>query len=148
MKSLGKQNHVPSVKSVMTPFQYSIDGNDLLGRAQDEMAEHGVRHLPVLIDGCLASVLSERDLRIALQADPDSPRTRRVAEVATRKAYVVELTEPLDVVLHHMAHAHADCALVVKDGKLVGIFTSTDACRAFGELLGEIYPRGGGDEAA
>ena len=28
------------------------------------------------------------------------------------------------------------------------IFTTTDACRTFGTLLRELFPRGGGDEAA
>ena len=36
-----------------------------------------------------------------------------------------------DRVLLHMADEHIGCALVVKDGRLAGIFTTTDACRVF-----------------
>jgi CBS domain-containing protein len=32
---------------------------------------------------------------------------------------------------------------VVKEGRLVGIFTATDACRALAELLREIFPVAG-----
>ena len=43
---------------------------------------------------------------------------------------------------------HIGSALVVKGGKLAGIFTMTDACRSFGEFLRSIFPDTGKDSAA
>ena len=60
----------------------------------------------------------------------------------------MELSEPLDVVLRRMVQANVESALVVKEGRLVGIFTRTDACRCFGELLRSLFPRGHDDDAA
>jgi hypothetical protein len=38
---------------------------------------------------------------------------------------------PLDIVLEQMASRHAGSVLVTRGGQLAGIFTATDACRAF-----------------
>jgi acetoin utilization protein AcuB len=133
--------HIPSIKSVMTPFPHSIGKGATVDEARAMMAKHKIRHLPVMDGERLTSVIDQRAIEL-------SPDAKRVWDVALRKAYVVALTEPLDVVLLHMAKEHLDCALVVKEGRLAGIFTFTDVCRTYGKLLGEIYPRGGGDEAA
>jgi hypothetical protein len=37
---------------------------------------------------------------------------------------------------------------VVKEERLVGIFTRTDACRNFAELLRSLFPRNHDDDAA
>ena len=45
--------------------------------------------------------------------------------------------------------ADVDVAVVVKDGRLAGIFTMTDAFRGFAEFLRTQFPSSaGGDEAA
>ncbi len=68
--------------------------------------------------------------------------------IGRHPAYVVELSEPLDIVVLHMARQRIDSALVVKNERLVGIFTMTDACRFLGGLLRSLFPRGQGDDAA
>lgn len=136
---------IPSIKSVMTPFPFSIGRGDSLETARAMMAEHGIRHLPVMSSGELASVVSEREIDLAQDSRAGA---KKVGDIALRGAYVVELTEPLDIVLSRMADEHLDCAVVVKGGKLVGIFTTTDACRAFSMLLRELFPRAGGNDAA
>jgi len=132
---------IPSIKSVMTPFPHSIGKDAGLDEARAMMAKHNIRHLPVRDGEHLTSVIEQRAIDLSKGA-------KRVGDVALRDAYVVELTEPLDVVLLHMAKEHLDCAVVVKDDRLAGIFTFSDVCRSYGELLKEIFPRGGGDEAA
>jgi acetoin utilization protein AcuB len=132
---------IPSIKAVMTPFPHSIGKGAGLDEARAMMTQHKIRHLPVMDGERLTSVIGRRAIDLSKGA-------KRVGDVALRDAYVVELTEPLDVVLLHMAKEHLDCAVVVKDDRLAGIFTFSDVCRSYGELLREIYPRGGGDEAA
>ena len=61
--------------------------------------------------------------------------TLRVRDVTLPDVYVVDLSTPLDEVLSHMARSHLSCALVRKGARLVGVFTTTDACRLFGEFL-------------
>jgi acetoin utilization protein AcuB len=132
---------IPSIKTVMTPFPHSIGKGAGLDEARAMMAKHKIRHLPVMDGERFTSIIDQRAINLSGEA-------KQVGDVALSKAYVVELTEPLDVVLLHMAKEHLDCAVVVKEGRLAGIFTFSDVCRSYGELLREIYPRGGGDEAA
>jgi CBS domain-containing protein len=47
-----------------------------------------------------------------------------------------------------MADRHVGSALVTRGDKLVGIFTTTDACRALARVLHELHPDKGPDEVA
>ena len=60
----------------------------------------------------------------------------------------MDLSEPLDRVLSKMARLQVGSVLVVKEDRLAGIFTVTDACRSFAECLRAQFPGEGGDEAA
>ncbi len=137
-----KLKRIPPVKLAMTPFPFSIDCSDSLENAAEMMESHSIRHLPVMDRGKPVGVVSARDLSRA------GKEQRQVGDVAHLEAYVVDLSTPLDRVLAHMAHGHLDAALVVKSGRLVGIFTLTDACREFSDCLQAFFPSGGGDEAA
>jgi CBS domain-containing protein len=110
------------------------------------MKQHGIRHLAVKSEGELVAVITERDIRNARNLNSDADDLS-VGEICLRHAYVVELSEPLDRVLLGMADQHIDSALVVKDGKLAGIFTISDACRGFRKLLRSLFPSGGDDAA-
>jgi acetoin utilization protein AcuB len=128
--------HVPRIKSVMTPFPHSVAADATVAEAQALMASHHVRHLPVKKGTSLIGVISEREVRLAL--DPQRGKGDpglRVRDVASLDVYVVDLSTPLDEVLAYMARSHVSCALVRKGTRLVGVFTTTDACRLFGEFL-------------
>ena len=77
-----------------------------------------------------------------------SGRGRRVRDICTLDPWIVATTAPLDAVLAKMARDQIQTALVVKGGRLAGIFTLTDACRHFAAVLRQKFPGSGGDEAA
>ncbi|MGD8375623.1 MAG: CBS domain-containing protein [Acidobacteriota bacterium] len=132
--------HMPAVKSMMTPFPYSVEAAAALDDARRMMVDHHIRHLPVVENGRLVGALSDRDV--------DRGGEGRVRDVLLRELYVVDLDEPLDNVLLRMAERHIDAALVTREGKLAGIFTVTDACRRFCEFLRAWFPRGEDGKAA
>ncbi len=138
---------IPRVKSVMTPFPYSIDLAAPLARAREMMAKHGFHHLPVMKDGALVGVVSDRRAREALETagGGSEPTVETAAEL---EPLVVELGARLDSVALEMAARQVDSAVVVKEGRLAGIFTATDACRCLGRYLRAEFPLGGGDEVA
>ncbi len=141
---------MPTIKSVMTPFPYSVDVSASLAAAQDFMRVHRIHHLPVTRDGELAGVITDRDIKLVLGPDfayPDAEQTS-VAEGMKREAYIVEMDTRLDEVLAHMAEKHLGSAIVTRRGKLAGVFTATDACRHFAEFLRDQIRRSGGDNAA
>ena len=144
-----KLKKIPAVKEVMTPFPYSIDARESLDRAKEMMSEHKIHHLPVVDQGAPIGVISHRHLRRTLdQSEQNGEAPPLVADVPREEAYVVDLSAPLDRVLLRMAEDRLGAALVVKDDRLAGIFTLSDACRYFAEYLRQRFPSSGGDEAA
>jgi acetoin utilization protein AcuB len=131
---------IPQIRSVMTPFPYSIDAGASLPEAQATMAEHDVRHLPVTHGDELVGVVTDRDLKNFLDPTLGIPQLRRVREIMVSDAYIVDLPEPLDNVLLAMARRRIGCALVVRGERLAGIFTTTDATRLLGELYRRLRP--------
>lgn len=140
----------PSLTHAMTPFPYSVDLNATFDEASQLMGHHNVRHLPVTDNHAVVGMLTDRDMTSAMRVHARSGGAGEltVRDLYIADPYVVSVDEPLDNVLLAMAGRHIGSAIVTKAGKLVGMFTSVDACRCFGEYLREHYPRPGGDEAA
>ena len=134
--------HPPALANAMTPFPYAVDIEAPIEEAVRFMREHKIRHLPVTASGKLAGVVSDRDIKLMLGPDfayPDA-RELQVRDVFVSDSYVVELATPLAEVLEHMAEHRLGSALVTRQGKLVGVFTTTDACRTFANHLGAGSP--------
>jgi acetoin utilization protein AcuB len=144
-----KPKEIPAVKKVMTPFPYSIEVQDSLQQAREMMSTHRIHHLPVMDQGTPLGIIRYRDLVRTIEQNRDSDEsTLRVGAIPLEEAYVVDLSAPLDRVLQQMADQRLGAALVVKDERLAGIFTLTDACRCFAESLRQQFPSSGGNEAA
>lgn len=142
--------HIPAIKSVMTPFPYSVDINASLFDARKFMGEHNIRHLPVTDEERLVGIISERDIKAYLGMDFDSSKELqiKVRNVKLEGPYIVDLNERLDIVLQKLSDEHIDAVLVTRNGKLAGVFTMTDACRSFAEYLREQFGPAGGNDAA
>lgn len=123
--------------SAMTPFPYWIDVRAGIHEAKAMMAEHGIRHLPVVEGHALLGVVSDRDLKRCQTpeagAQPDAELS--VGDAFVDHAYMVDVSERLDAVLSHMWEERIGSTLVLKAGKLAGIFTAADACRQFAARL-------------
>lgn len=147
---LGKLTRAPSVAVAMTPFPHSVSLDDSLDVAQEVMSSHGIRHVPVQENHRLVGILAQRDVSVLLGSGraPEEREAMRVRDVCITGAYIVELHEPLAKVALEMARRHIGSALVVKEGRLAGIFTATDACRLLGEILGNRFSKGGPRDAA
>jgi acetoin utilization protein AcuB len=128
--------------SAMTPFPYHIDAHAGIAEAKAMMAEHGIRHLPVTERNELIGVVSERDIKQAqsLEEGAQADEELCVGDATVTEAFMVDVTEALDSVLMQMWERRIGSVLVLKAGKLAGIFTAADACRLFAKLLR------GGDE--
>lgn len=142
--------HIPAIKTVMTPFPYSVEVGAPIREAQEFMRVHRIRHLPVTDAQCLIGVLSDRDIKLFLGPDFDYPDQKEVTvrDVYMDNPYIVDLNERLDKVLQTMAEKHIGSVLVTRNGKLAGVFTSTDACESFAEFLRDQFKPPSGNEAA
>jgi acetoin utilization protein AcuB len=141
---------LPTLKTAMTPFPYSVDLGASFDEASQLMGHHNVRHLPVTDNHNVVGVITDRDMTSAMHVRSKSGDAGllNVKDLYIVDPYVVSVDEPLDNVLLTMAERHIGSAIVTKAGKLVGMFTSVDACRSFGEYLREHSPRPSDDNVA
>jgi acetoin utilization protein AcuB len=123
------------IQSVMHPFPHTIGVDQKLSLAKEMMLEHNIRHLPVQKGGQLVGVLTDRDINFALAVDGTTPENLTVEEACTLEPYLVAPTESVATVARRMAHDHIGCTLIAQNGKLIGIFTTVDACRVLSEAL-------------
>ncbi len=88
----------------------------------------------MLKGGRLLGILTDRDIRLLESLDSGASELP-VSEAMTEEPYTVEPDTTLDQVVHEMAEKKYGSAVVVQNHKIVGIFTTVDACRALAELL-------------
>jgi acetoin utilization protein AcuB len=119
---------IPRIKTVMTPFPYSITPSAPIDVALTMMGQHDIRHLPVCESHMVVGILSERDARVALTLRPGDT-TITVSDVCMSDPFLVDLELPLDEVTAEMAKRRIGLAIVMRGDKLAGILTTTDVCR-------------------
>ena len=143
-------DHIPAIGAVMTPFPYVVQVDASVLTAKALMVEHEVRHLPVKDGNTLLGVLTDRDLKRAFDPGLGLPPKEElfVRDVFIPDAYVVDIGESLDNVLDHLSMQHIGSALVTKHGRLVGIFTLSDAARILCQHLRSLFPSRSGNEVA
>jgi CBS domain-containing protein len=146
---LAQHRHMPPVSTLMTPFPYFVHPDEPVARVLALMREHDIRHVPVKQEDRVVGLISELDMRWITSArgkDVD-PESLRVRDVPVPPPYAVELTAPLGPVLLEMARLHVGSAIVLRSGRLAGIVTESDVCRALGLVLERRFAPGGGDAA-
>jgi acetoin utilization protein AcuB len=126
---------IPPIQKYMTTTPYSIGKDQTLERAHQVMRDHRIRHLPVLEGGKLVGIVTERDLHLVETLRDVDPRTVLVEEAMSTHVYAAAPDTALDVVAESLAEHKYGSAVVIQNGKVVGIFTTNDACRALAELL-------------
>ncbi len=122
------------IATYMSPLTISIGVDQCLKTAATKMTEHAVRHLPVLDGGRLVGVLSERDVHWLASLGTDTSEVA-VSEAMSDIPYVVPANTSARAVVQKMHADKLGSALVERDGRPVGIFTTTDALRLCSDLL-------------
>lgn len=125
----------PTIQKYMTVQPYSITAAEPLSKAQQLFSKHGIRHLPVMEGDRIAGLLSDRDVKLALGSVGADASRQTAGDVCVSDPYVVDPDTHLSDVARTMASKHYGSAVVVQNGKLVGIFTTVDACRALAEII-------------
>jgi acetoin utilization protein AcuB len=141
---------MPKVGSVMTSFPYCVEAGDTAAKIERMMDDHDIRHLPVQDKGRIVGIVSERELHhvISRQAALAAKESIKARDIMIGDPYIVAFHTPLKDVASGMAQRHIGSAIVMRRGKLAGIFTGTDACRILSEYLDAFFPSGGGNAAA
>lgn len=123
----------------MTKCPHTIDADVRLSRARQRMRELDCRHLPVLRNGRLVGLLSDRDIHAAenLLARKRISGDPLVQDAMTPHPFTCNADAHLHAVAKEMAERKYGCAIVLDDAhplKIVGVFTNTDALLALSVL--------------
>jgi len=126
----------------------SVKPRDSLLAARQLMEEHRFNQLPVVLDGEVVGIVTDRDLRDAFPSVLDVLRRRPARPSSTDPARIpVEDVMSRNVVSLAPGARVVDAALlmrrerigaipVLQRGRLVGILTRSDVLDAFAELAG------------
>jgi len=129
---------IPQIQKFMTTQPHSIGYDISIKEAMNMMREHQIRHLPVENGGRLVGILTDRDIKLA--ASFKDAENLISEEIMTPEPYTVSPNTPIDEVAKRMAEHKYGCAIVQQEnGKVVGIFTITDALRVLLEMTQENY---------
>ena len=124
------------VEEFTTPDPITVAEETPIEELQVLMAEHGVRHLPVLRDGEVVGVISERDVRLVSGLSLAERRQIRAQDLMADEPFVVHASTLLDDVAMEMVQRRVGSAIVRDEaGDFLGIFTQTDALKALIEIV-------------
>ncbi|MCH8055374.1 MAG: CBS domain-containing protein [Deltaproteobacteria bacterium] len=117
----------------------TVTPQDSLATAQAQMQAGGFRQLPVVTDGKLVGIVTDRDVRRYV-------RKMRITEVKTAMTKDPETVTPVTTIEEaaQLLLEHKIGGLpVLEADSLVGIITTTDILRAFLDVMGKVRERSG-----
>ena len=131
---------IPHMNALMTAFPWHLDADTPVVDGRRFMQDHDIRHLPVTRQGHeLAGVVHYDDL---------APGTEGVLADLMLPMCRVDVHERADQVLDMMAREHQSVVVVTHHDRLAGIFTWTDACRGYADMLREPFTPNNGNDVA
>jgi CBS domain-containing membrane protein len=126
------------VKEIMMSSPVTLKPGDTLDLANDVISLGRIRHIPVVDDGRLVGLLSDRDLIGAaatqifgLKQKSKSALLKSVLikDIMKKKVITVTSETKIGSAARLMADKKIGCVPVMDDGTLVGLVTTTDILR-------------------
>ena len=131
------------VEQWMTPEPYTVDPNDSVTHAIELIEEHRINQLPVVENGRLVGILTDRDLRDAWTLAPTHPKRKRqrrsridsddipIKALMTRAVLTVDPSDTLEKAAKLLRDKRIGAVPVVAQTHLRGIITRSDILDAF-----------------
>jgi CBS domain-containing protein len=131
-----------TVRDIMARDPTTLGRNDTLDLAEDIMNLGRIRHMPVVDDGNVVGIVSQRDLfRSALvtalgfgrKTERNLIKTIKIKEIMTEHVITISPDVSVKEAARVMIDKKIGCLPVVNGEKLVGLLTETDILRYFAE---------------
>jgi acetoin utilization protein AcuB len=133
------------VSEWMTPIPITVTPSTPIPKVQELMVYRRIRHLPVVEDGRLVGIITDRDVRSVQPSPATSLAAREMHYLLERLTVRAVMTRPVLTVAPHESLAEAVRLMlenrigglpVTEGERLVGILTEVDLLRAFSTTLG------------
>jgi acetoin utilization protein AcuB len=119
------------ITNAMTRTPVSIRSDDVLAKANGLMESGGFRRLPVVDDGHLVGIITERDLRV----HAGHLENTRVNAVMRTALVTIAPEDTVEEAARLMLKHKIGGLPIVADGRLLGIVTTSDLLAAFLRVL-------------
>ncbi|HET9324979.1 MAG TPA: CBS domain-containing protein [Gaiellaceae bacterium] len=131
------------IRDAMTPTARAVSPQQSLVDAAKMMRDEDVGALPVVEDGRVVGMVTDRDIVVRAVAEGRDSAAVKAGEVASREVVAVEPEQDLDEALNLMARHRVRRLPVVEQGRLVGVLAQADVAmqakeKEAGEMLEEI----------
>ena len=103
-----------------------VEGSQAVLDVAKAMVSRNIGAVPVLRNGVLVGIFSERDLMKRVVAEGRDPRSTRVEEVMTQEPLSVTPQETLETCMHLMRRHGFRHLLICEDKQLVGLVSLRD----------------------
>lgn len=124
------------VNEFTTPDPVTATEDMLFEELRGLMETHGIRHLPILRDGAVVGLVSDRDVRLLSGLTAAEQLQVKAADIMAQDPLTVDADMPLDEVAFLMSDMKVGSVIVQDEvGRLLGIFTATDALNALIEIV-------------
>ena len=105
---------------------FSLDADRTVLEASRYMMEHNIGAVPVLRDGALVGIFSERDIVTRVVAESRNPAETPIAVVMTRDPIVAEPADEIEDAVQKMMAGNFRHLPVVNAGNLLGMISIRD----------------------
>jgi CBS domain-containing protein len=132
-----------SIKEVMTRDVRACEPNATVADAAKVMAQEDVGPVPIVEDGRLVGIVTDRDIVVRVVAEGRDPNATTVREIASTELVTVSPDDDLDEALNLLAQRQVRRLPVVEGDRLIGIVAQADVARLgkdkkTGEVVEEI----------
>ena len=132
-----------SIKEVMTSEVKACEPNTTVAEAAKLMAKEDIGPVPVVEEGRLTGIVTDRDIVVRVVAEGRDPNSTTVGEIASSDLVTVSPDDDLDAALQQLARKQVRRIPVVEGDRLVGIVAQADIARLgsdakTGEVVEEI----------
>jgi CBS domain-containing protein len=127
------------VRDLMTESPIAVEPSTTVVEAATSMANEDVGPLPVVQDGRLVGIVTDRDLVVRVLAEGRDAASTTVGDIASSDLVTVTPDTELQNALDLMSQNQVRRLPVVENDRLVGIVAQADIARALDEeLTGEV----------
>jgi CBS domain-containing protein len=133
-----------SILEAMTSNPCAIEADRSVAYAAQMMKQEDVGLAPIVENGRLVGMLTDRDIVVRVVAEGKDPDTVSASDVASSNLVTIDPQQDLDDALAMMARYQVRRLPVVEgDGRLVGVVAQADVAeeakpKQTGEMVGEI----------
>ena len=120
------------VRDRMTKNPITVDPQEMLATAQEKMTTGRFRRLPVVENGALIGIMTDRDVRRHV----GSEERTKVRAIMTETPLTISPDMPIEEATQLLLKHQFGGLPVTDNGELVGILTTSDILQAFLDMVG------------